>query len=119
MENKIRTKLLIFIDNEMKNKKEKMFFKIKNKEINEIHLEKNFYSKDLIFSFNDNKNNESKNDKKNNNNFDSNSNEKSTEISSIKNSEPKIISIKNGFKYLKELSRILKLKISLKKHNSI
>ena len=118
MENKIRSKLLIFIDNEMKNKKEKMFFKIKNKEINEIHLEKNFYSKDLIFSFNDSKNNESKNNKKNNN-FDSNSNEKSTEISSIKNSELKIISIKNGFKYLKELCRILKLKISLKKHNSI
>lgn len=31
MENKIRTKLLIFIDNEIKNKKEKKFFKIKKR----------------------------------------------------------------------------------------
>ena len=41
MENKIRTKLLIFIDNEIKKKKEKKFFNIKHKEIKEIHLEKN------------------------------------------------------------------------------
>ena len=74
MENKIRTKLLIFIDNEIKNKKEKKFFKIKNKEIKEIHLDKNFYSKDLIFSFNDN----------NINNININLNEKSTDISTIK-----------------------------------
>jgi len=114
MENKIRTKLLIFIDNEMKNKKEKIFFKIKNKEIKEIHLEKNFYSNDSIFSFDENKNN-----KNNNNNFDTNSNEKSTEISTIKNYEFKKIVIKNGFKYLKELSKILKLKIKIKKYNSI
>ena len=116
MENKIRTKLLIFIDNEIKNKKEKKFFKIKHKEIKEIHLEKNFYSKDLIFSFND------KNNNKNNNinmNININSNEKSTDISTIEKSQKKNFLIKNGLKYLRELSKILKLNIKLKKHKSI
>ncbi len=116
MENKIRTKLLIFIDNEIKNKKEKKFFKIKNKEIKEIHLEKNFYSKDLIFSFND-KNNNNKNN--NNINININSNEKSTDISTIEKSQKKIFLIKNGLKYLRELAKILKLNIKLKKHKSI
>ena len=116
MENKIRTKLLIFIDNEIKKKKEKKFFNIKHKEIKEIHLEKNFYSKDLIFSFND------KNDNKNNKNINNiiiNSNEKSTDISTIENYQKKKISIKNGLKYLRELSKILKLNIKLKKYKSI
>ena len=35
MENKIRTKLIIFIDNEIKKKKKKKFFNIKNKKIKE------------------------------------------------------------------------------------
>ena len=87
MENKIRTKLLIFIDNEIKNKKEKKFFKIKHKEIKEIHLEKNFYSKDLIFSFNDKKDN---NINITINNININSNEKSTDISTIEKSQKKI-----------------------------
>ena len=116
MENIIRTKLLIFIDNEIKNKKEKKFFKIKHKEIKEIHLEKNFYSKDLIFSFND------KNNNKNNNinmNININSNEKSTDISTIEKSQKKNFLIKNGLKYLRELAKILKLNIKLKKHKSI
>ena len=114
MENKIRTKLLIFIDNEIKKKKEKKFFNIKHKEIKEIHLEKNFYSKDLIFSFNDkNKNN------KNINNIIINSNEKSTDISTIENYQKKKISIKKGLRYLRELSKILKLNIKLIKHKSI
>ena len=116
MENKIRTKLLIFIDNEIKNKKEKKFFKIKHKEIKEIHLEKNFYSKDLIFSFND-KNNNNKNN--NNINININSNEKSTDISTIEKSQKKNFLIKNGLKYLRELAKILKLNIKLKKYKSI
>ena len=115
MENKIRTKLLIFIDNEIKKKKEKKFFNIKHKEIKEIHLEKNFYSKDLIFSFNDKNNNNNNN----NINININSNEKSTDISTIEKSQKKNFLIKNGLKYLRELAKILKLNIKLKKHKSI